>query len=177
MTWMRALSRRGIQMKTCTFLVMVAALFACGGKAPVDGETTDGGTAEEDSSTRDLSPFVGTWTCQDTSLLETVGGTTSSTDIVVVLANSNGTLTVTIGSSPDDAGGACGPYSYTFSVSGSVATGIGGLLCNENSDVYTFESGTFFVSGNSATISIKDSESGPHTIPGMFDITGTCTKN
>jgi hypothetical protein len=177
---MLAHARSGVRLVVCVAFAPIG-MFACGGR------TIGAGNG---SGASNIGAFLGTWTCQDTATItltteKTPPGVSpvSRTDVLTFVAKPDGTLamtgdTVAVGSAPDDAGEACG--FYTFSFSGSTATALGGPVCSIGGATFSATSGTFVVSGATATITlvtaVSPSMTGSTVVPSTDSVTGTCTK-
>ena len=135
-------------MRTGTFVGLALASVAlatsgCGTSSSSGG--SDGGSGSDSgSSDGGTAAFVGAWTCVETSDAGPAG-----TNRIVFAANPDGTLALT----PAD-GSTCSPNKWT--VSGSVATAAAGQTCTGGlGGPYTINSGSFTVSGGTATYSLQ----------------------
>lgn len=181
-------------MKNHALLALVA-LCACGGRTAWDGSAD--GSGPPLGGGHDPAPFVGTWTCTAKTTTTTPGvvgdgnanGTISTTDAVSFGANPDGTLsatidTISINSIPNQGdAGSCG-CSLTFSVSGSTATQVGPVSIADGIFLLTWTSGTFVVSGSTASITLgaqtsvnpADPPASGTVDPSTSTLTGTCTR-
>jgi hypothetical protein len=171
-------------MKTYAVLTVAGALCTCGSRTALwDGDAVgasdllpDGAEVPND----DTSLFVGTWTCMDTATGYDPGHETlpvSSTETVTFVPASGGSLEMTIGVA--SGGPIC---SLNFSISGSTARVIGeqqtcfGEDSGPGYSLIRFLSGSFAVSGKSATIDLNEAVP---AVPGgdayTATLAGTCT--
>ncbi len=131
----------------------------------------------------DTGLFVGQWICQDTAAT-TIDGLPAfyDTDLLTFTENANGTLTMTgqtiagSGTAPDGGPDPCA--TFTFYVWGPTATAMVGESCSYEAVNTGFTtavvSGTFVVSGNTATFNLVRTITG--SPPGTNTLTGTCTR-
>src|SRR5580658_9719661 len=165
-------------------LLAVATLLGGCGRTGLDLGISDSFTEPDGAVINgdDPSIFVGKWLCADTDTNTfPYQPTAYTTDLLTFVANSDGALTMTgvtvagPGTSPDGGHGPC--TTFTFSVWGPTATAARGA-CSFEQDDYNFTvttvSGTFVVSGNTATFSLVQDVTGypPYT----NTATGTCTR-
>ena len=179
-------------MRTHAILAFACALScACGARTAWDDGSSIGGGYElppdgGPAAAAAAAPFVGTWICDDTyTVTSDSPGAQSITDILTFVENANGTLTMTgriAGSTLFDGGGSpCAVY--TFVVSGSMATAISGTLSRASCDgddggiVYTFRSGYFAVSGDTAQFELNTTVTGSAVDPSDDSDRGACTKD
>jgi hypothetical protein len=176
-------------------LTTALALWGCGGATLAGGPNGadangaaggDGGTGSGGTS----AVFVGTWTCMGTATGTDQPNTPPYSedikDIASLVANSDGSLTMTVdtqllyeGHYEDD--GSCS--SLKWNIEGSTATTAGGQSCPDGEPVTDSVTGQFTVSGNSATISMGFAQPGAalpngNTLePSNAQFTGTCTRD
>ena len=159
-------------MKARFVILAVAAVLFSGCSSNNSGGTNSGGGG--------TSSFVGTWTCNDTlnDVITSSSGsqstTTTEANIVVIVAISDGSLTLT--SEAADGGGEGTGCTERLSTSGSTATLQSGQSCSFGPGVTgSFSSGTFIVSGTTATMNAQVTLSGATT--GTISYAATCAKN
>lgn len=171
--------------KLLPFLAVASLLGGCSRTGIDLGDPSDSYTEPDGAVINgdDTSLFVGKWICKDTNATTIPGESTFySTDLLTFVANSNGTLTMTgetlvgPGASPD--GGADPCAIFTFYPWGPTATASSGPPCSFDEEGTSFTvttvSGTFVVSGNTATFNLVRNVTG--SPPGTNTGTGTCTR-